>query len=225
MGPRHHNCPLGWHGTQAPQLPTAIRPTALRVPQRTASTGPRTGAGSRAGGAPPYRLATRGWVGIKGGSGPRQRTEKLENPHLGSEATTEATIEHRRGCSCRYGKRTPERVSQGRRTSAGKGLPAQRPCFPPGCPQRPPGVEPLTRRGSAEVSVGPNGRYPGCPSPTDRSRWRSLPYQEVAVGLTNWHPRERRERAEQGMTEFQVLNGDLANMITPRSITHPFTQR
>ena len=40
----------------------------------------------------------------------RLAPEKLENPHLGSEATTEATIEHRRDCPCRCGKRTPERV-------------------------------------------------------------------------------------------------------------------
>ena len=40
----------------------------------------------------------------------RKRTVNLENPHLGSIATTEAAIEHRRDCSCRYGKRTPESV-------------------------------------------------------------------------------------------------------------------
>ena len=33
---------------------------------------------------------------------------ELESPHLGSIATTEAAIEHRRDCSCRYGERTPE---------------------------------------------------------------------------------------------------------------------
>ena len=38
----------------------------------------------------------------------KKTDSELENPHLGSIATTEAAIEHRRGCSCRYGKRTPE---------------------------------------------------------------------------------------------------------------------
>ena len=38
----------------------------------------------------------------------KKTDSELENPHLGSIATTEAAIEHRRDCSCRYGKRTPE---------------------------------------------------------------------------------------------------------------------
>ena len=48
------------------------------------------------------------------------------------------------------------------------------------------GWEALPGRATPPVSVGPNGRVPECPPPTDRSRWSSLPYQEVAVGLTNW---------------------------------------